>query len=171
MSEVISANLRVRRGLGLVSIAVPKPQPGDFAQALQGQCGLALPEPGHWVGNDTLALLWCAPQQFLAVGEADATQQLMGALPTSALTIDLAGSRMVVRLSGTAARDILARMVPLDLHPRAIGPGRVASTIAAHIGVQIWQIDDAPTYDIACLVSYSGSLLRAFQLSGAPSVA
>ena len=152
----------------MISVAVPRGGATALALALHEHAGLAPPDPGCWIGDDALALLWSAPGQFLAVGDAAATQRLATALKGRALLIDLTGARVVVRLSGVSARDILARVVPLDLHPRVMRPGSVASTVAAHIGVQIWQIDDAPSYDIAAPVSYAGSLLRALELSGAP---
>jgi sarcosine oxidase subunit gamma len=49
-------------------------------------------------------------------------------------------------------------------------PGNVASTVAAHIGVQIWQVDALPSYDLAGPISYAGSLLRALELAGAPVI-
>jgi len=151
----------------MLSVAVPRGGAPALARALHEHAGLALPETGGWVGDDMLALLWCAPGQFLAVGDAAATRRLAGALPAQTLAIDLSGGRMVVRVSGASARDVLARCVPLDLHPRAMRPGRVATTLVAHIGVQIWQINDAPTYDVASPVSYAGSLRKALELSGA----
>jgi hypothetical protein len=36
--------------------------------------------------------------------------------------------------------------------------------------VQIWQIDEEPTYDIAGPISSAGSLLRALELSCAPAI-
>ena len=37
----------------------------------------------------------------------------------------------------------------IDLHPRAFGPGDAAVTSVAHVGVHLWQIDAAPTYELA----------------------
>ena len=167
MSDTTGVSVRVREGLGLLSVATSRGGAAALAQALREHAGLMLPEPGCWVGDDALALLWCAPGQFLAVGDAGAVQRLADALRGAALLIDLTGSRAVVRLSGPSVREVLARVVPLDLHPRVMGPGRVAATVAAHIGVQIWQIDDAPSYDIAGQVSSAGSLFRALELAGA----
>ena len=168
MSDTTGVSARLRDGLGMVSIATPHGRAAALAQALRDHAGLTPPAPGCWVGDDALALLWTAPGQFLAVGDAAATQRLADALRERALLIDLTGARVVVRLSGKSVRDVLARVVPLDLHPRAMRPGRVASTIAAHIGVQIWQVDAVPSYDLAGPVSYAGSLLRALELAGAP---
>jgi heterotetrameric sarcosine oxidase gamma subunit len=167
VSDTSGVNVRPRNGLGTMSIATSRGGAAALAQALRDHAGLAPPEPGCWVGDDALALLWCAPGQFLAVGDAVVVQRFADALRGAALLIDLTGARAVVRLSGPSVRDVLARVVPLDLHPRVMAPGRVAATVAAHIGVHIWQVDDAPSYDIAGPVSSAGSLLRALELAGA----
>ncbi len=73
---------------------------------------------------------------------------------------DQSDSRMVLRLSGARVRDALAKALPIDLHPRAFGPGRAAVTQAAHIGVVIWQRDAAPSFDLAVARSYAGSLVE-----------
>jgi len=169
VSDTIGVSVRPRNGLGMMSIATPHGGAAALAHVLHEHARLVRPGPGCWVGDDALALLWCAPGQFLAVGDAGAVQRFADALRGAALLIDLAGSRAVVRLSGPSAREVLARVVSLDLHPRVMGPGRVAATVAAHIGVQIWQIDDAPSYDLAGPVSFAGSLLRALELAGAVS--
>lgn len=170
MSDTTGVSVRPRDGLGMLSVATPRGGTVALAGALREHAGLVPPAPGCWVGDEALALLWCAPGQFLAVGDASATRRLADALRGTALTIDLTGARVVVRLSGAAVRDVLARVVPLDLHPRAMRPGRVASTVAAHIGVQIWQVDDAPSYDLSGSVSFAGSLRRALGLAGAPKI-
>jgi methylglutamate dehydrogenase subunit D len=167
VSDTTGVSVRPRNGLGMMSIATPRGGAAALARALREHAGLVSPEPGCWVGDDVLALLWGAPGQFLAVGDAVMVQRLADALRGAALLIDLTGARAVVRLSGPAVRDVLARVVPLDLHPRVMAPGRVAATVAAHIGVQIWQVDDAPSYDLAGPVSYAGSLHRALELAGA----
>ncbi len=170
MSDTTGVSVRPRDGLGMLSVATPRGGVATLALALREHAGLVPPDPACWVGDDALALLWCAPGQYLAVGDAAATQRLADALRGTALTIDLTDARVVVRLSGPAVREVLTRVVPLDLHPRAMRPGHVASTIAAHIGVQLWQIDDTPSYDLSGPVSFAGSLLRALELAGAPAI-
>jgi methylglutamate dehydrogenase subunit D len=57
--------------------------------------------------------------------------------------------RTVLRVAGPKARDVLAKGLPIDLHPRVFRTGDTALTVAALIGVQIWQTDDAPSYELA----------------------
>ena len=70
---------------------------------------------------------------------------------------DQSDARLVLLLSGPRVRDVLAKGVPVDLHPKAFKPGDVANTIVAHIGVQIDMLDDAPIYQLTAPRSTAGS--------------
>ena len=65
--------------------------------------------------------------------------------------------RTVLRISGPKARDTLAKGLPIDLHPRVFRSGDTGLTVAALIGVQIWQIDETPTYEIAVFRGFARS--------------
>jgi sarcosine oxidase subunit gamma len=73
---------------------------------------------------------------------------------------DQSGGRTVLRVSGPRARDVLAKGLPIDLHPRVFAPGSAATSAIALMGVQLWQIDDRPSYDIALFRSLSASFWR-----------
>ena len=79
------------------------------------------------------------------------------ALGRRAMVADQSDGRCVLRLSGPKARQVLAKGIGLDLDPRIFKPGDVAMTLAAHIAVQIWQMDDKPSYEIAMFRSLAGS--------------
>jgi sarcosine oxidase subunit gamma len=104
------------------------------------------------------------PGQWLAVSETlagdalarDLKQRLKGLASVS----DQSGGRTVLRLSGPRAREVLAKGLPIDLHPRAFGPGSAATSTISLMGVQLWQVDGAPTYDIALFRSLSASFWR-----------
>ena len=61
---------------------------------------------------------------------------------------DQSDGRIILRVTGPRVRDALAKGVPIDLHPRAFRPGDAAITTVATIGVHLWQVDDAPTYEL-----------------------
>ena len=71
---------------------------------------------------------------------------------------DQSDGRVVLRLRGDRVRQVLAKGVPLDLHPRRFKVGDVASTLVAHVGVQIEQLDDQPTFQLMASRSLAGSL-------------
>jgi sarcosine oxidase subunit gamma len=65
---------------------------------------------------------------------------------------------VVLRLSGPRSRDVLAAVVPIDLHPRAFRPGDTAMTLAGHIAVQIRLVDD--DFELMAFRGYAGSLFQ-----------
>jgi sarcosine oxidase subunit gamma len=70
---------------------------------------------------------------------------------------DQSDGRAILRISGSRARDVLAKGLPIDLHPSVFGPGSAATSVIALMGVTLWQVDDAPTYDLAVFRSLAGS--------------
>ena len=104
------------------------------------------------------------PGQWLAVSEMlanealarDLAQHLKGLASIS----DQSGGRTAIRVSGARAREVLAKGLPIDLHASTFDPGSAATSTISLMGVQLWQVDDAPTYDIAIFRSLSASFWR-----------
>ena len=59
------------------------------------------------------------------------------------------------------------RACPIDLHPRAFKTGDAAATLVSHIPVQLWQIDDRPTYEFAVARSLAQSFWHWLEASAA----
>jgi sarcosine oxidase subunit gamma len=155
--------------LAAVSVTVWPECLAALDEALRSAFGLALPEAGRWTQAGALVAAWLGPRHF-SLQREDATPLLPELTPVVcdfAALIDVSDARATLRLTGPAARDILASLLPIDLHPRAFAPGRAATTVAAHLTVQIRQLDTAPTYDLAVSRSFAGSLWRALELAGA----
>ncbi|MGX1478997.1 UNVERIFIED_CONTAM: heterotetrameric sarcosine oxidase gamma subunit [Streptomyces canus] len=89
--------------------------------------------------------------------------------------VDVSANRTTLELSGPAAREVLEKGCPLDLHPRAFGPGRAVSTTVGPIAVLLWQLDDGPTYRLLPRSSFADYLARwlidAMSEYGGPRVA
>ncbi|WP_232631804.1 sarcosine oxidase subunit gamma [Methylobacterium sp. Leaf118] len=148
-----------REGLALASVTAVDGAEARLAEAIEARFGLSLPEPGGAHLSGEAGLVWSGPDQWLALGGARGDLDGLGAaLRGAAAVADQSDGRAVLRLTGPDARRVLEKGVAVDLHPRAFGPGRTAVTAIAHIGVQIWQRDDRPTYDLAVARSFAGSL-------------
>ena len=135
-----------------------------LAGALEASFGLTLPAVGCWEGTADLRLVRTAPHQVLALRDGAGegmVDELDAALGAHAGVVDLSDARAAVRVEGPRARDALARLLPLDLHPRAMQCGNAAATLAAHMSVLVLQLDDAPSYELLFQCSFAGSLLRA----------
>lgn len=114
-------------------------------------------------------VLSIGPSQWWIVSET--SQLSVDALQTTyegmASVFDITDSRMVLELSGPRIRDALAKLQPVDLHPSAFKTGDVAVTSASHIGITLWQTDDAPRYRLAVARSYAASFFRSFVATAA----
>ncbi|MBB2202375.1 sarcosine oxidase subunit gamma [Gluconacetobacter tumulisoli] len=126
--------------------------------------GVDLPDTPRIVAGSGLTFAWAGPDQWLALSDAvddsgpDLEHVLRTTLGPLAAVTDQGDSRVALRISGPGSRDALSRLLPIDLHPRAFSPGNTALTLAGHIGVQVWQVDSCPTYDILVFRSFARSL-------------
>ncbi len=70
--------------------------------------------------------------------------------------VDQSHGRAVLSISGRDARDVLARLCRIDLHPRAFTTGRVAVTPIAELACLLFQRDAVPSFDVIVSSSYAG---------------
>lgn len=161
--------VRPRGGLALARLIARKGHAGDLAAAIRSRYGLDLPTTPKRVEQGGLAVIWSGPGQWLAVAEdgRDLACELSEAVGAFAAVSDQSDGLAVLRVSGPRVRDALIKGVGLDLHPRSFVPGDAAVTMIAHIGTQLWQLDDRPTYEIAVYRSFAGSLWRWLDASAA----
>lgn len=139
-------------------------QAEELTRRVREAFGLELAWVPRRTGADATAFAWSGPGHWLAMtqGTDGATfmTRLRATLDGVASVSDQSDGRVVIRISGPRAREILARGVPIDLHPRAFVPGDTAVTLAAHIVVHIWQLDAVPTYELAVSRSMVASFLE-----------
>jgi methylglutamate dehydrogenase subunit D len=70
---------------------------------------------------------------------------------------DQTGGYVQYLLCGPQARELLQKGAFIDLHPDSFRPGNAATTVIAHIGVILWQVDEAPSYHLALFRSFATS--------------
>ncbi len=155
--------------LAAVSVTAWPGRAPALSDALHAAFGLRLPEAGRWTEAGGLVAVWLGPRHFLVQREGSDLlfERVATAIGELAAVIDLTDARATLRVTGPAARDILAGLLPIDLHPRGFAPGRAATTLAAHMTVQVRQIDTAPSYELSVSRSFAKSLWRALELAGA----
>ncbi len=157
-------SVRERADLAIASVAARKGTREAVAAGIQKAYGLELPVKAQRVASDRIAFVWNGPDQWLAVAQRgqdrDLERELKSLLGPLASITDQSDARVVVTVSGLNVRDVLAKGLPIDLHPREFRSGSVAITHASHIGIVTWQTDDAPTYDICLFRSYASSFMH-----------
>jgi heterotetrameric sarcosine oxidase gamma subunit len=131
-----------------------------FSERLRSSYQLELPSGPRREVTEPLTLLGTGPRTWLAMRRRGKplAPELARELEETAAVTDQSDSYAVLRLSGPMIRATFEKGLGVDLHPRAFEVGDVAVTTCSHIGVVVWQTDEAPTYELAVLRSYAGSL-------------
>ena len=151
-----------RPRVSLASVMARKGQHDAVSQNVRAAFGLSLPASPMCVTDGSTAFVWAGPGHWLAVADYDDPLTFEARLRThlqdSASICGQSDGRSIIRICGPNARDALAKIVPIDLHPREFGPGHAAVTLAGQIGIHLWQIDAVPSYDIAVFRSLAAAM-------------
>jgi heterotetrameric sarcosine oxidase gamma subunit len=138
-------NVRVSewRFTTMVSLRVDPASPA--ARALEGVLGARLPGSiGGVASQAPHHVLWQGPDEWLVVSQQPAdvlVPALVGAVAGGhAAVVDVSANRTILEVTGAAARAVLEKGCPLDLHARAFGPGRAVTTTLARIPLVLWQV-------------------------------
>jgi len=139
---------------------------GAFTAAVKNATGCDLPIAANTVASaGDVRILWLGPNEWWVVGTdarraglLDGLRQAFAGQHTN--VTDVSESRTVITMSGPAARDVLARGISNDLHPRAFGPGQCIQTSLSRANVLLHQTDNTPSYEIYVLKSFSDYLWR-----------
>jgi sarcosine oxidase subunit gamma len=139
---------------------------GAFTSAVRNATGVDLPLAANTVAAaGDVRILWLGPNEWWVVGTDARRQGLIDGLRQAFVgqhtnVTDVSESRTVITLSGPAARDVLARGLSNDLHPRAFGPGQCLQTSLSRTNVLLHQTDNTPSYEIYVLKSFADYLWR-----------
>lgn len=98
----------------------------SVSTALQKQVGAGLPEVGQTATGDKVRVIWSGLGQYMVLGAA--LKPIKGAAMT-----DQGDGWTHVSVEGAGARDVLARLVPMDLRDASLSEGGAARTQLGHM--------------------------------------
>jgi sarcosine oxidase subunit gamma len=122
--------------------------------ALQAALGVALPTTPRGITAGPVTWLWSGPNSWLALSAEPI--EISAAAKSRAAVTDQSDGRAIIRVTGPHAAQILAKLVPIDLHESTFAPDATALTLAGHIVVQLWR--DEHGYNLTCFRSFAESL-------------
>jgi sarcosine oxidase subunit gamma len=162
--EAQDVRLRERALLGHIGLRC---DPADSAStgAIERVLGCSLPRTPNTFRVAAAAdkVLWLGPDEWLILAPEGREPALAQALRQAAgdgfaAVVELGSGQTVIELTGARAREVIAKGCPLDLHPRAFGPGRCAQSRLARTLVTLAQLDDAPTFELIVRRSFADYL-------------
>ena len=151
-----------RDGVAVIAVLVRRGQFAALTEKFRRSWGLDLPPGPLRVEAGEVAVVGFAPGRWLFLQEtadpAGLAATLAAELAGLASVVDLSDARCLLRLWGPKLRTVLAKGLPINVHPERFGPNDAASSMIALIDVQLWQLDDRPCFELAVPRSYAGSL-------------
>lgn len=163
-----------RDGLGIARVTAGNGQLAALERLVQRRLGLALPQGPRRVRAGEIAAAGIGPGTWLLTGENAGNAFVAGvhdSIGGHAAVVDLSDAYVMLRLTGASSRQALAKLVPIDLHGRSFKVGDVAQTVAEHMAVLLWRLEDCgrgePAFELCAGRSVAHSLYRSIRESAA----
>lgn len=133
--------------------------------------GAAFPGQRQITVSDTGALAWMSPDELLILCPYEDVSDRLAKMTktlgnTNALAVDVSDARAIFAISGEDARDVMAKLCPVDLHPEVFKPGEIRRTRLAQIAAAIWMEDD-DTFRLICFRSVAQYAYDALKVAAA----
>ena len=136
--------------------------------------GVKMPTQGRANVNAGCGLCWMSPDELLILCPYDEVEARLDALNDRlgdmfALAVNVSDARAMFRLSGAGAREVLAKLCPVDMAPDAFRPGMFRRTRMAQVPAAFW-MEENESIRIICFRSvaeYVFGLLKAGAAKGA----
>lgn len=135
--------------------------------------GAKMPAQGQANVSGENGLCWMSPDELLILCPYGEVETRLDALTTKlgdmfALALNVSDARAMFRVSGPSAREVLAKLCPVDMSPHAFTPGMFRRTRMAQVPAAFWMEADE-SLRIICFRStadYVFGVLRAAAQTG-----
>lgn len=155
-----------------VSLVQVQCWPGSRVQAeraLEKATGLTPVGLNHVATDAQNILMTLGPGRWMLQSmQDDLFAHLDDTLPARHLTVtDLSHARSVLAVEGRDAARVLNIGLPIDLHPSAFPPGRVAQSLIHHVDVTVRCVAEG-RFEVSCMRSFGQALFDTLADAGAP---
>lgn len=141
-----------RDGLGIARIAARRGEAARVAELFHATFGVEPPDAPRSATRGDVAICGISPNTWIATREGAANafaESLRSLLGHCASIADQSDAYVILRLAGPRLRETLAKLVPIDVHPRSFRVGDVAQTVCGYVSVMLWRLEDTPQGDPA----------------------
>ena len=170
VEEIVAPGVRIFpiHGMAFASIAARHGRTWELGDRMQARFGLTPPSGPNHVEADDLSLLGSGPGTWLALSPDPAlANRLSSACEGVAAVADQSGAYGVLALEGPSSRDLLARMVAIDLRDSAFPTGASAVLALGHLGGVLWRLAGEHRFRVAVSRSTAGDLWRHLSFAAA----
>ncbi len=138
---------------------------GDLANSkLKAVCtrvtGVDFPEKSNANCVGEKGLCWMSPDELLVLVPYTEVHQALKLIDkalkgTHYLAENVSDARALLYVEGTFAREVMAKLAPVDLHPATFKPGDFRRTRLGQVAAAFWMRDE-DTFEVVCFRSVAG---------------
>ncbi len=138
-------------------------------KAAASVAGVAIPEQRRCSIQEEGGIAWMSPDELLIICNYEDAETKLAELKTGlakehALAVNVSDARAVFQVSGSNAREVMAKLAPVDLAPAEFSPGMFRRSRIAQVAAAFWM----PQEDVFHVVCFRSVAQYVFDvLSGA----
>ncbi|WP_415920177.1 sarcosine oxidase subunit gamma [Tateyamaria sp. SN6-1] len=144
-------------------------------KAATGVAGVDMPGPGQANCDGDRGICCMSPDELLVLCAYDAVDQSLAQMhkalgDTHALAVDVSDARAAFHVGGAAAREVMAKLAPVNFAPDAFAPGMFRRSRLAQAPAAFW-MRDAETFQIVCFRSHAQYVFDLLKTAAQPGSA
>ena len=150
---------------------------GDIAsaaviKAATKAAGVGMPDANQAVSDDTGAICWMSPDELLVLCPHDKAEANVAAMTKTlgkahSLVVNVSDARAMFRVSGASAREVMAKLCPVDFAPDSFVPGMFRRSRMAQVPAAFWMRDE-DSFDVICFRSVADYVFGALKMAAQP---
>lgn len=134
--------------------------------------GAEMPDVNRANVSGHAGLCWMSPDELLVLVPYAEVEAKLAALTkalgkTHSLAVNVSDARAVFRVSGPHAREVMAKLAPVDLSPGAFEPGQFRRTRLAQVAGAFWMEEDG-SFRIICFRSAADYVFKLLKVAAQP---
>ena len=158
-------------GQGMITIRGDLDAP-LLRKAAKKATGVDFPARGMCHSDGAKGLAWMSPDELLLLcphAEVDDVLELLQTRfkDTHSLALDVSGARALFRVEGDHAREVLAKLAPVDLSPHSFTPGMFRRTRLGQVAGAFWLREDG-SFHVICFRSVARYVFDLLQDAARP---
>tara|TARA_R110002049_G_scaffold10127_6_gene50541 strand:- start:10753 stop:11322 length:570 start_codon:yes stop_codon:yes gene_type:complete len=182
MSEPVTALKHARYSAGIAEITEVGPlgmitlrgelSASALRKAAASVAGTDFPADNRCTSAEDRGIAWMSPDELLVMCPYDEVESSLGVLHKKTaklhmLAVNVSDARAVFRVSGPHAREVMAKLAPVDLAPDQFTPGMFRRTRMAQVPAAFWMRDET-TFQVICFRSVAQYMFDLLKIAAQP---
>lgn len=134
--------------------------------------GVTMPATNMAVSDENGAICWMSPDELLVLCAHDKAEANVAAMTKTlgkahSLAVNVSDARAMFRVSGPLAREVMAKLCPVDFAPGNFTPDMFRRSRLAQVPAAFWMRDE-DSFDVICFRSVADYVFGALKMAAQP---